>query len=109
MLQIMAETGSRLAEQEGSPEPFDAEQLFDPATNIALGTRYLAQLQRHFNGRVAPTIASYNAGPTAVDGWLEAGSPAEDEDEWVESIPYEQTRNYVKRVLRSMNAYRVIY
>ena len=109
LLQIMQETGRRLAEQEGSPEPFDAEQLFDPTTNIALGTRYLAQLQQQFNGRLAPTIASYNAGPTAVDGWIEAASPDEDEDEWVESIPYEQTRNYVKRVLRSMNAYRVLY
>ena len=53
-------------------------------------------------------MASYNAGPGAVQEWL-ARSPERDDDEWVEAIPYDQTRRYVKRVLRSLHAYRVLY
>ena len=109
LLQIMEETGIRLAADDGRAQPFDTELLFDPETNVALGTRYLGELKEQFDGRLAPAIASYNAGPSAVQGWVDASDADEQEDEWVESIPYEQTRNYVKRVLRSMNAYQSIY
>jgi soluble lytic murein transglycosylase len=63
-------------------------------------------LLKRFDGRKSAAIASYNAGPIAVSGWLDA---AVADDEWVESIPYDQTRKYVKRVLRSLYAYRVLY
>ncbi len=53
-------------------------------------------------------MASYNAGPEAVTRWLEERPDVED-DEWVEAIPYDQTRSYVKRVLRSQQVYRVLY
>ena len=109
LLQIMEETGTRLAADDGRAQPFDTELLFEPETNLALGTRYLGDLKEQFDGNLAPAIASYNAGPSAVQGWVDSSDPDEEEDEWVESIPYEQTRNYVKRVLRSMNAYQSIY
>ncbi len=57
---------------------------------------------------MSAAIAGYNAGPEAVSAWLEERRELED-DEWVESIPYEQTRSYVKRVLRSFQAYRLLY
>ena len=63
---------------------------------------------QRFDGRISAAVASYNAGPAAVARWLRERSAAED-DEWVESIPYDQTRRYVKRVLRSVQAYRVLY
>ena len=106
LLQIMTPTGERLAASKGW-EQFHAEDLFEPQLNIDLGSHYLGQLTERFGGRLSAAIASYNAGPEAVSGWplgLE-----EDDDEWVESIPYDQTRSYVRRVLRSLHAYRVLY
>ncbi len=61
-----------------------------------------------FDDRVSAAVASYNAGPEAFARWIE-DRPAEEDDEWVEAIPYDQTRKYVKRVLRSQQVYRVLY
>ena len=107
LLQIMVPTGDRLADSIGE-EGYQPDDLFEPETNIRLGSFYLAELMERFGGRQSAAIASYNAGPTAVAEWLEARATAED-DFWVESIPYDQTRGYVKRVLRSYHAYRVLY
>jgi soluble lytic murein transglycosylase len=106
LMQIMIPTGERLAEQVGLPG-FDADDLFDPATNIRLGAHYLTRLADRFDGRLSGAIASYNAGPEAVSSWGPSEPGAD--DEWVESIPYDQTRSYVKRVLRSLRAYQVLY
>jgi soluble lytic murein transglycosylase len=107
LLQIMEPTGERLARAVGH-ENFSPDDLFDPLTNLRLGAHYLAELSRRFDGRLSAAIASYNAGPIAVSGWIEERS-SDDDDEWVESIPYDQTRQYVKRVLRSLQAYRLLY
>jgi len=106
LLQIMPETGERLALRESLAE-FSPDDLFIPSINIRLGSAYLEQLMTRFDGRRSAAIASYNAGPEAVSSWLAAG-PSED-DEWVEAIPYDQTREYVKRVLRSLQVYRALY
>jgi soluble lytic murein transglycosylase len=106
LLQIMPETGERLAEAAGVP--FQVEALFEPAVNIRLGALYLGQLGRRFPGRPSAAIGSYNAGPEAVSRWLEE-RPGLPDDEFVETIPYSQTRRYVKRVLRSRHVYRVLY
>jgi len=106
LLQIMPETGEQLALRESLVE-FSPDDLFIPSINIRLGSAYLEQLMTRFDGRKSAAIASYNAGPEAVSGWLAAG-PFED-DEWVEAIPYDQTREYVKRVLRSLHVYRALY
>ncbi|MEN8181610.1 MAG: transglycosylase SLT domain-containing protein [Myxococcota bacterium] len=107
LLQIMPETGRRLALDLGLPS-FEADDLFDPDVNVRLGSHYLAQLGGRFDGRSSAVIGSYNAGPEAVARWLEERGNLED-DEWVERIPYSQTRAYVKRVLRSVWAYRTLY
>jgi soluble lytic murein transglycosylase len=107
LLQIMETTGERLARDVGH-ENFSADDLFEPMTNIRLGSHYLAELSRRFDGRLSAAIASYNAGPVAVSGWLEE-RPNDDDAEWVEAIPYDQTRSYVKRVLRSLQAYTLLY
>ncbi len=106
LLQIMTETGEQLAIDHGFEE-FEGEDLFDPSTNIDLGARYLADLGEIFDGRTSASVASYNAGPEAVALWEPGDAP--DDDEWVEAIPYSQTRSYVKRVLRSLYAYQVLY
>ena len=86
---------------------FEVDDLFVPNVNIQLGSAYLGELLLRFSGRESAAIGSYNAGPHRVVKWLE-GNALED-DEWVEAIPYDQTRGYVKRVLRSMHVYRVLY
>jgi soluble lytic murein transglycosylase len=106
LLQIMRETGAQLAGRTGRTG-FNADDLFDPRMNIELGSFYLGELRRLFPSKISASIASYNAGPHVVTDWVE-GDPRPD-DEWVESIPYSQTRSYVKRVMRSLQAYRLLY
>jgi len=107
LTQIMPDTGRKLASDLGA-EGFDPAELFVPDRNLELGAFYLSQLLRRFDGRASAAIASYNAGPEAVVRWL-AAAPAAEDDEWVEAIPYDQTRSYVKRVLRSVHVYRTLY
>jgi soluble lytic murein transglycosylase len=106
LLQLMPETAERVA-RDGQVGRFSVEDLFLPRVNIQLGSDYLSSLLRRFDGRTSAAIGSYNAGPQVVAQWI-ANGPTED-DAWVEEIPYDQTRSYVKRVLRSLHAYRVLY
>ena len=106
LLQIMRETGARLAARVGRAS-FDPDELFDPQTNIELGSSYLGELGQLFPKRLSASIASYNAGPHVVRDWAPGGDRPD--DEWVETIPYAETQGYVKRVLRSVEAYRLIY
>jgi len=106
LLQLMPETAERVARGEALV-PFRVEDLFVPRVNIRLGSAYLEGLVRRFDGRLSAAIGSYNAGPHVVARWVAKG-PTED-DEFVEEIPYNETRNYVKRVMRSLHAYRVLY
>jgi soluble lytic murein transglycosylase len=80
-----------------------ALDLHDPVQNIALGSRYLARVLGRFGGHPGLAAAAYNAGPGRVERWLPA-MPT-DADIWIATIPFAETRAYVRRVL----AYRVIY
>jgi soluble lytic murein transglycosylase len=106
LLQLMPTTADRVARDIGMPD-FDPDHLFQPAVNIRLGAAYLESLLAQFDGRHSAAIASYNAGPQAVSRWLDAHIG--EDDEFVEEIPYSQTRAYAKRVLRSFHAYRVLH
>jgi soluble lytic murein transglycosylase len=105
LLQLMPETATRIA-RSVQREPIEPNDLFRPAINIELGSAYLGQLLARFDGNAAAAIGSYNAGPDAVALWQPGGAP---EDVWIEEIPFDQTRSYVKRVLRSLHVYRVLY
>lgn len=107
LLQLMPATAERVALAASLPD-FTPDALFDPNTNVRLGAAYLSDLVRQFAGRTSAAIGSYNAGPHVVGRWNPEAEGIED-DEWVEEIPYEETRAYVKRVLRSAEAYRVLY
>ena len=98
LMQIMPETGRSLARKAGN-RSFKPDLLLDPNVSIRLGGLYLGQLYKRFKGNIVLTIASYNAGPTAVRRW--AKKMKMDKDEFVESIPYKETRRYTKRVLRT--------
>lgn len=84
------------------------DALFDPAKNLEVGSRFLAFLLDHFDGSLALSIAGYNAGEGAVDRWLRERGTLE-LDEFMETIPYDETRNYTKRVLASTFAYSWLY
>jgi len=107
LLQIMPETGARLARR-AEMDAFADDDLFSPKVNIALGSLYLDELWRRFGGRASAAIGSYNAGPEPVSRWLK-NAPGLDDDVFVEQIPYSQTQAYVKRVLRSLHVYKTFY
>ncbi len=102
MMQIMPATGRLIAKGKGV-KGFDEAWLFDTRTSIRFGSWYLVGLLERFDGKLHLAVAAYNAGPTAVEKWIKK-LPAPP-DEFVESIPYTETRNYVKRVLGSYDAY----
>lgn len=97
LMQIMPSTGKQIAKELG--ERLGKGGLLNPSTSIKFGSWYLGQLFERFGGDVVLTIAGYNAGPNAAARW--AGSLPKETDEFVESIPYEETRGYVKKVLSS--------
>ncbi|HJX63535.1 MAG TPA: transglycosylase SLT domain-containing protein [Polyangia bacterium] len=84
------------------------ETLLDPSRNLEVGSRFLAFLLDHFNGSLPLSIAGYNAGEGAVNRWLRERGSLE-LDEFLETIPYDETRNYTKRVLASVFAYSWLY
>jgi soluble lytic murein transglycosylase len=103
LMQVMPATANNVAQRVGLPT-VRREDLFDQETNIRIGVRYVEQLMEQFSGNVVYTIASYNAGPLAVGNWI-AQYRGQGQDEFVELIPYQETRQYVKRVLRSYREY----
>lgn len=107
LMQLLESTAKRVAASSGLPQP-SAEDLFDPAVNIRLGVRYLAQLSKQFGGNTALMAAAYNAGETAAERWKGLAA-SWDEDEMIEQISYRETRGYVKSILRNMRNYRSIY
>ena len=92
----------------GTPFPWDDEALRRPEVSIALGTRLLSSLRSSFPANPALAIAAYNGGSRAVRRWLDERS-GDDFDVFVERIPFEETRAYLKRVLSSQAAYAYLY
>jgi soluble lytic murein transglycosylase len=107
LMQIMPDTGRRVALAVGLSD-FSVEQLYTPEVNLTVGVRYLVDLLDRFAGNPAYAVAAYNAGPEAVTRWLENGPPRA-MDEFIEEIPFVETRGYVKRVLRSAWLYQALY
>jgi soluble lytic murein transglycosylase len=103
LMQVLPGTGSAVARRIGVPWG-GAESLYDPDTNIILGTAYLRQMLDQYGGQPYFAIAGYNAGPAPLSRW-QAQRPGMDPDFWIETISYKETRDYVARVL----AFSVIY
>jgi len=99
LMQLLPETARAVAEE--LHISFDESHLTQPSLNVALGTRYLADLGVRFKdapARLPLVVAAYNAGDEAITRWL-ARVPKMDIDEFVERIPYAETRGYVARVM----------
>jgi soluble lytic murein transglycosylase len=106
LMQLLPSAGKSIAREEGISH-FQTYQLFDPATNIRLGTRYLRKTLDKFGGVTEYALAAYDAGDDRVRDWQAAG-PYQGMDEFVESIPFTETREYVEAILRNYETYKAI-
>jgi soluble lytic murein transglycosylase len=107
LTQIEPSTGRELSRRL-KVKSFTTAALFQPAVNLELGTFYLKMLTSQTGGRMEAALASYNAGLTRARDWLTWGDfhePAE----FIETIPFSETRNYVQTVLRNADVYRRLY
>lgn len=104
LMQLLPSVGKELARHEGIHH-FETHDLLDPDTNIRLGSLYLKQTLDKFGDHPEYAFAAYNAGDDRVVTW-QANGPYKDMDEFVESIPFSETRNYVQAILRNEGIYR---
>ncbi len=108
LMQLTPPTAAWVAGQRRLGAAVTPADLRDPAYNLAAGAWYLAWLLRQFGGRLPVAVAAYNAGPTTVRAWLDAGR-------WngrrgdADAIPYPETRGFVRRVLGGYAVYRALY
>jgi soluble lytic murein transglycosylase len=110
LMQLMPSTAAQLARQM-KIKKFDKKRLTkDPGFNLTLGRAYLGQLVERFDGSYVLGVASYNAGASRVAEWVRLyGDPrdkATDVIDWIETIPFDETRNYVLRVMENLQVYR---
>jgi soluble lytic murein transglycosylase len=109
LMQIMPGTAKLISRQYRLPYA-PAKLIGDPAYNVKLGAAHLGDLIDEYNGSYVLTLVAYNAGPRRVREWVaEYGDPRGgkvDPIDWVESIPFQETRQYVQKVLQNTQVYR---
>jgi soluble lytic murein transglycosylase len=106
LMQLLPVTGKKVA-KEVKLHHFNTSQLYTPTVNLQLGTRYFKSMVDKF-GSFEYALAAYNAGSDRVEDWLSAGK-YRDAQEFVESIPFTETREYVQAILRNANVYKQLY
>ncbi len=107
LMQMMPFTGRQVASLLAI-NSFQTSSLLEPEVNIRLGSRYLQRLMEKFQGSIPLAAAGYNAGPHRVHAWVRNFGSL-DMDEFIEHIPYLETRNYVKKVCRNYQLYSLLY
>jgi soluble lytic murein transglycosylase len=107
LMQLLASVGKENAKKEGL-KGFQTAQLLNPATNLQLGTRNLKSVLDRFGEQPEYALAAYNAGDVPVRQWM-ANGEYKDIAEFVESIPYTETRDYVQAIMRNREMYRMLY
>ncbi|MBS1972470.1 MAG: transglycosylase SLT domain-containing protein [Bdellovibrionales bacterium] len=107
LMQVMPFTGYRVANLLGDKD-FQPRQLLEPSAAIKMGSRYLARLMTKFDNTIPLVAAGYNAGPHRVKNWLASFGHLET-DEFIEHIPFLETRNYVKKVVSNCYVYSQLY
>lgn len=107
LMQLMESTAVEMANQLGE-EVIVKESLYNPETNIKIGTTYYATLLKHYEGNKQLALAAYNAGMGNVDNWIKEGTLEKDGSN-IENIPYKETNNYVRKIIRDYKIYKSIY
>ncbi|MEK7355080.1 MAG: lytic transglycosylase domain-containing protein, partial [Bdellovibrionota bacterium] len=104
LMQLIPEAAKKAAPMSGI-ELKSHEDLYGPETNIPLGTAFVRGLMNRWKGRYIPTVASYNASEKAIEGWIKSryrGDPLE----FIEDVPYDETKGYIKLVTRNFVFYK---
>jgi soluble lytic murein transglycosylase len=107
LMQLLPKTGKLVAHQ-ASVKRYNPSQLYTPAVNLELGTRYFRGMVDKFGGSFEEALAAYNAGSDRVEEWMGQGT-YRDPAEFVESIPFTETREYVQAIMRNASVYRQLY
>jgi soluble lytic murein transglycosylase len=112
LMQVMPATARKVAKRIGLP--FSRQRLLNDAKyNMTIGTAYFAHILEQFSGSYVLALASYNAGPGRARRWLRQNGDFRagevDAVDWIEMIPFEQTRDYVQRVIENVQIYRALY
>jgi soluble lytic murein transglycosylase len=107
LMQLLPSVGKSMAKKDGV-KGFNTNELLNPTVNLELGTTNLRLVLDRFGGQPEYALAAYNAGDVPVRQWMSAGS-YKDIAEFVESIPYTETRDYVQAILRNREIYRALY
>jgi len=107
LMQLLPNVGRTLARQQHIRR-FSTSLLLVPNMNLRLGTRYFRELLDKYNGNVEYALAAYNAGSDRVQDWVSNGN-FKDSPEFVESIPFTETREYVQAIVRNAVVYRQLY
>lgn len=103
-MQIMKETGKEVAKE----LEIEEQNLKDPEYNINIGTKYLRKLLDYYNNNLYLTISAYNAGMGNVAKWIESDIIKQDGSD-IENLPYKETNNYIRKVLKNYRIYKEIY
>lgn len=107
LMQLMESTATETAENLGEALSVK-EALFHPETNIKIGTSYFAHLKERYHGNELLALTAYNAGIGNVDEWIQKGTIKEDGSD-IENIPYKETNNYVRKIVRDYKIYQDLY
>ena len=107
LMQLLPQVGRGEA-REAHMRHFSVDSLLAPGVNLELGTHYFKEMVREYNGQVEYALAAYNAGSNRVDDWLQSGHYG-DVAEFVESIPFTETREYVQAIMRNARVYQRLY
>jgi soluble lytic murein transglycosylase len=107
LMQLLPKTGKQVAHQE-ELKHYNSTQLFTPTVNLQLGTRYFRGMVDRFGGSFERALAAYNAGSDRVEEWMGQGA-YRDSPEFVESIPFTETREYVQAIMRNAAVYKQLY
>lgn len=108
LMQLMPYTAMSIAKRLGLNK-FKLEHLSEPSINLALGSYYIKKLLKKYDGNFFLAVAAYNAGPRNVDNWRKGLTSKKTMEEFVEGIPYAETRKYVKKVFKNFVIYSNLY
>jgi len=107
LMQIIAPTGAQIASELGKPPNYTEEDLYRPYVSVLFGTHYLARNRTLLNGDIYATLAAYNGGPGNAMAWKELSGS--DPDLFLESVRFEETRNYIRNIYEIFVVYRRLY
>lgn len=104
LMQLMDTTAEEISVKINIEQNYD---IFKPETNIKIGTKYISTLLQYYNNNIYLSLAAYNAGIGNVNKWIENNTIKSDGSD-IENIPYKETRNYVRKVVRDYRIYKEI-